>query len=224
MKTQNKFNVLRFNPVAVPAFIIKHSAHRTMPKQFNNEGHAGSLELKRVLAEEVGTTVLFHIERSCDKQIVVYKALREGKFLIDPYVHMFWSRSDDVKVKETISDIPKSLIFGAEVKTTESIAVYDMCLAALKQRKITLHVKKKGGVTAKTTFRTKDSTEEATISYMYIDMSIGLFNVIPDIKSVTIFGVRNKTKKEVSETIYITEEMKTSFTNLFKESMTNFVF
>ena len=152
-------------------------------------------------------TLLFYVGRSFDRQVVAYRAVRTVVGQLEPpFVEMYWTSIDSLHtVRDNVSEKTKELFFGFKIIRKGS--QYKMCINALEEKNITLHLKKSGRVTAKAIIAGK----EATICKIYVmfqkpQSSLG---IIPTAISIDIYGIHRGA--EVTESIPITDEMRSRF-------------
>lgn len=161
----------------------------------------GKSNFKKVISL-LGETCLFYIERSIDRDIVVYNATRNGNILVHPFVETYWSDWSNLKKHEEVSDKAKELFFGLKYRKHEG--KHEIAINSLPKKKITLHLRKSGRVVAKTIINNK----EAKIMKIFIDMTKNSFG-IPEVDCLIVYGMHKN--QIVSEKIIITDEIKNRF-------------
>jgi hypothetical protein len=150
----------------------------------------------------LGNSTLFYIERSLDREIVAYEAVRKGSILSHPFVDVYWTNSERLGKRESVGDRAKELFFGIEVKKTEN--KYKMFIASLPTKIITLHLKKSGAVVAKTVIDGK----EAKVIKIFVNMDSTALG-LPMVTSLTVYGEHKK--RIVQEEIEITDDIRNKF-------------
>jgi len=156
-----------------------------------------------VTLEALGSKhTLFYIERNIDDAIVVYQAMRlEGKNnLVAPYVKIYWSSHSSPSDQEPVSQKAQDMFFGVTVRKEPK--QYHMCVAALKQHKISLHLKSSGEVVAKAVIDGKESR----LTKIAIHMSS---SIIPKVHHLTIHGMHKN--QDVMQEITVTTDMMKQF-------------
>lgn len=165
----------------------------------NMEGKSDYNQVMTVL----GQSTLFYIERSLDRDIVVYEANRKGNILSHPFVDVYWTNTGLLSKREPVSDKAKELFFGVKVKTDNS--KYKMYISSLPSKIITLHLKKSGKVVAKSVVNGK----EAKIYKIYVKIENSTTLGIPVVTSLIVYGEHKK--RLVSEEMQITDDIRNRF-------------
>ena len=165
----------------------------------NMEGKSDYNQIMTVL----GQSTLFYIERSLDREIVVYEANRKGNILSHPFVDVYWTNTGLLSKRESVSDKAKELFFGVKVKKDNS--KYKMYISSLPSKIITLHLKKSGKVIAKSVVNGK----EAKIYKIYVKIEKSTTLGIPVVTSLTVYGEHKK--RLVSEEMEITDDIRNRF-------------
>jgi hypothetical protein len=150
----------------------------------------------------LGKNCLFYVERSIDREIVVYEAKRDGTVLNSPFVDNYWTNINLLHKREAVSKRANSLFFGVEVKKQKH--QYKMYIYAIPTKIITLHLKKSGKTVAKSIINGK----EAKIFKIYVNIE-NSSSLIPVVTSLTIYGEHKK--RIVSEEIKITDDIRNRF-------------
>lgn len=100
------------------------------------------------ILQSCGDQTLFVVHRNSSSNIVLYIANRTNNKLLNPYVTIWRSDSDDIKQIKEVSEQLKKALFGVTVKKIKR-GLYSMSLNILPNQQINIHLKKNGSCSAK---------------------------------------------------------------------------
>ena len=149
-----------------------------------------------------GEGVLFTVSRSIDDDLVVYKAVRHGNSLIEPFVDTYWTKKKNLKSQESMSDKAKRMFFMPTVKLFPE--GYRLVVKALPDRVLTLHLKKSGKVLAKGII----SGKQARIENVHVEVSTEA-SLLPKVEYVLITGTHKH--EQISEKVPVSASFQEQY-------------
>lgn len=152
-------------------------------------------------SNRLGPNGLFYIQRSIDRQIVVYEAKRIKNALVAPLVDLYWSNLDQPR-RGKVGAKAQEIFFGVKARKIGT-GKYQMVVNAFPAKSITVHLRKSGRCVAKTVIDGK----EAKLHRIYVEMSSRMG--LPTVDAMWLYGTHKD--ENVKEKINVTPEMRSRF-------------
>lgn len=147
-------------------------------------------------------TTLFFVARGCDDKLIVYDAMRIGDKLVNNGVDVYVGYASN-STRDTIPNVLNTFFGTSKVKQVKH-GLYRTAISAIPERPIDIILKKSGAVSASARIAGVDNVH---IYAIYQDLTFNALD-IPDLHSLTIYGIHPQTKAIVTETIKVTDDMK----------------
>jgi hypothetical protein len=157
---------------------------------------------------------IMYVSRSPDSKIVVYESIRQNDELLD--LEIYNTYLEDLEKKEEVNTILKDEFFGTSELKQISRSKYTTTVNAMKDRKLTMNLKKSGRVVC-TAFINGKKTHVLGVHMEMVFSSIG----IPDLKNLVFYGIDMEIGVVEIERIPVSQDLKSEWDalSLFKKYM-----